>query len=369
VTVVRPVSGKREFRRFIDYPYERNARDPHWVPPLRLGEVERLDPRKNPFFAHADIALRLAWRGDAVVGRIGAIDDRLQNATHDENLAMFGFFEAADAEAARALLGDVETWARSRGRTAVRGPISPSMHDLCGLLIDGFDTDPVLLMPHNPPEYAGYIESAGYAKIKDLFAWIYSLETPFLPAMTRAAERLRRRTGITLRPLNVREFTREADRLRDIYISAWRDNWGFVPPTVEEFRHMASEMKMIFDPRLALVAEARGRLVACAIALPDVNQALKGTNGRLFPTGLLRLLRRRRYIDQVRLLLVGVDAEYRSTGLFPLLMAELRRQTENTEFKRFEFSWVLEDNRLVNKPAEMVGACRYKTYRIYEKPL
>jgi hypothetical protein len=243
------------------------------------------------------------------------------------------------------------------------------MHDLCGLLIDGFDTDPMLLMPHNPPEYAGFVEAAGYAKAKDLFAWIYDLATPLPAIVERVADRLRGRLRVTLRPIDLSEFTREADRLREIYISAWRGNWGFVPPTVEEFRHMANEMKLIFDRRLALVAEAGGRLVACAVALPDVNQALKGTNGRLFPLGLVRLLARRRYIDQARLLLVGLDGEFRSTGLYPLLLAQLRRQVAGSPYRRAELSWVLEDNRDVNQPAEMAGARRYKTYRIYEKAL
>src|ERR1700704_2845118 len=166
LTDIRPVSGRREFRRFIDYAYERNAGDPHWVPPLRLAEHERLTPKKNPFFAHADVELLLAWRDGRVAGRIAAIDDRLHNDTHHDNTAMFGFFEAEDGDAARALLGAVEAWARTRGRARVRGPINPSLNESAGLLVEGFDSDPMLMMPHNPPEYAAYIEAAGYGKIK-----------------------------------------------------------------------------------------------------------------------------------------------------------------------------------------------------------
>jgi len=172
---VRAVAGRREFRRFIDYMYERNAGDPHWVAPLRLSEHERLNPKKNPFFEHAEVELLLARRGDRIVGRIAAIDDRLHGKTHHDNAAMFGFFEAADGDAAAALLAAVERWAQKRGRLRVRGPISPSLNETCGLLVDGFDTDPMLLMPHNPPEYGAHIESAGYTKVKDLYAWLHDL--------------------------------------------------------------------------------------------------------------------------------------------------------------------------------------------------
>ena len=368
-TRVRPVHGRGDIRRFVDYMYDRNAGDPHWVPPLRLGEYDRINPKKNPFFAHADMELLLAWRGDRVVGRVAAIVDHLHQSTHHDNVAMFGFFEADDAEAAGALLSAVEAWATARGRAHVRGPISPSLNDTCGLLIDGFDTDPMLLMPHNPPEYAQFIESAGYGKVKDLFAWLYDIGRGVPPVMTRIAERRRQQLHLTLRPIKMAEFAREIDRLRELYTSAWERNWGFVAPTREEFQHVAKEMKPIFDPRCAVVAEADGRLVACAVALPDINQALKGTNGKLFPFGLIKLLLRGRYVNQVRLLLLGIDPAYRTTGLYPLLMAELHRQSIGGPYKHAEFSWVLEDNRDINQPAEQAGARRYKTYRIYQKAL
>jgi hypothetical protein len=367
--VVAPVQGRRDFARFIDYAYARNAHDPHWIPPLRIGERERLDPRKNPFFAHAEVQLFLARRGGAVVGRIGAVDDRRHLETHRDEVAMFGFFEAADADAGHALLEAAERWAAARGRRHLRGPINPSLNDNAGLLVDGFDTDSMLLMPHNPPEYASFIESAGYRKAKDLFAWLYEMADAVPPTVARLAARQRNRHGIVVRPLDVASFVREADRVRELYCSAWRDNWGFVPPTEAEFQRIAGEMKLIFDPRCAVCAEVDGRMVACVIAMPDINQALKGTGGTLFPLGLIRLLRRRRYIDQVRLLLLGVDPAYRAYGLYPLLLFELHRQARGGPYKRIEFSWVLEDNRDINQPAEQAGAKRYKTYRIYQKAL
>jgi GNAT superfamily N-acetyltransferase len=369
VLEILPVRGRRDLGRFIDFAYARNAADPNWIPPLRLGEIDRLTPRKNPFFAHADVELYLAVAHGRVVGRIAAIDDRLHNETHRDNVGMFGLFEADDAETAQALLARVESWAAERGRAAVRGPINPSMNDNCGLLVEGFDTKPMLLMPHNPREYPAFIESAGYEKIKDLYAWIYDLAQPVPEIVRRLADRRRERLALTIRTIRMREFVREADRLRELYAGAWEKNWGFVPPTVEEFRHIAKDMKLIFDPRFGVVAEADGRLVACAIALPDINQALLGTNGRLFPLGLLKLLRRKRYIDQGRLLLLGIDPAFRASGLFPLLLLELLQHAVGTPYKRVEFSWVLEDNDDINGPAAQGGARRYKTYRIYQKSL
>jgi GNAT superfamily N-acetyltransferase len=206
VLEIRPVRGRRDFRRFIDYAYKRNTGDPHWVPPLRVSEADRLNPKKNPFFAHADLMPLLAWRADRVVGRIAAIDDRLHNERHKDNMAMFGFFEADDAEVGRALLTAVESWARRRGLACVRGPINPSLNDSGGLLIEGFDSDPMLLMPHNPREYAAFIESAGYRKVKDLYAWLYDLEQDIPPRILQLAERLRQRLQLTLRPINMAEF-------------------------------------------------------------------------------------------------------------------------------------------------------------------
>jgi GNAT superfamily N-acetyltransferase len=366
---IRPLRDRRDFSRFIDYAYTRNAHDPKWVSPLRLGERDRLNPKKNPFFAHADVQLFLATDGDRVVGRIGAIDDRLHNETHKDNIAMFGFYEADDAEGTRLLLAAAERWAKDRGRAALRGPINPSLHDSCGVLIDGFDTPPMLMMPHNPQSYPAFIESAGYRKVKDLFAWLYELGQPLPEIVTRLAARQRERLRLRVRPIDMSEFMREADRLRELYATAWEANWGFVPPTVEEFRHIAKEMKPIFDPRFAVVGDVDGRMVACAVALPDINQALPGTDGRLFPKGLIKLLRRKRYIDQGRLLLFGIDRMYRAQGLLPLLLMEMNAQANGGPYKRVEFSWVLEDNMDVNRPAAEHGARLYKTYRIYQKAL
>lgn len=366
---VRPVTSRRELTRFIDYAGVRNRRDPHWIAPLRLSERERLRPSRNPFFAHADHQLLIAWRGDVVAGRIAAFDDRLHNEVHGDNLASFGFFEADDEETARVLLAAVEAWAIARGRTHVRGPLNPSLNESAGLLIDGFDTDPMLMMPHNPREYAAFIEASGYTKVKDLYAWMYDVGHGAGPAIEKMAARVKARERIVIRPLNAREFERDVNRLRLLYCGAWEQNWGFVPPTAEEFRRVAAELKRILDPRIAIRAEVDGVMIGCAIALPDINQALKGTGGRLFPLGLLRLLARRWIIDQARVLLLGLLPKYRTRGLYALLWHELQRLGEAAGYRRCEASWVLEDNRNINNAVEQAGARRYKTYRIYQKAL
>ena len=205
--------------------------------------------------------------------------------------------------------------------------------------------------------------------MKDLYAWLYDLAPGPQPMIAKLAARVRERERLVVRPLDLREFDREVDRLRLIYCGAWEHNWGFVAPTTDEFRRIAKELRPIFDARCAVCAEVDGRPVACAIAIPDINQALRGTDGRLFPRGLPRLVFRRRFIDQIRLLLLGVLPEYRPRGLYPLLLFELQRQVDGSRYHRVEFSWVLEDNRDINQPAELAGAKRYKTYRLYQKAL
>ncbi len=365
---VRPVSSRRELRRFIDLPYRLYAGNPLWVPPLRLTERARLNRRKNPFFEHADLQPFLAWDGGRVRGRIAAIHDRLHHETHRENLSLFGFFEADGPDVAAALLAAVERWARERGLEAVRGPLSPSLHDVAGLLIDGFDDPPFLMMPFNPPEYAGYIEGAGYSKAKDLYAWVFDVPREAPAWLERLAAYAARRHGLEVRPLDRSRFAEQIIAFHSIYSRAWQDNWGFVAPTEREFQHMARDLNQIADPRLAVSVLMRGEVVAFAVVLPDLNQVLPGTNGRLFPLGLYRFLTRTRRIDQIRLALLGVVPEARGKGAYAVMLGELyRRAIDIGTFRRCEASWVLEDNDEVNRACEQFGGKRYKTYRIYQK--
>lgn len=356
-------------RRFVELPYTLHASDPCWVPPLRRDELRRFDPAHNAFLAHATITLWLAARNGRTVGRVAAIDDRLHNERHGERTTWFGFFEAADADTAGALLEQVELFARQQGSARLRGPANPSLNESAGLLVDGFDDDPYLLMPHNPRSYAAYVEGAGFGKAKDLYVWDIDLTRPVPDRIARMAERVKTRHALTVRPADMRRFESEVDTLQSIYRSAWETNWGFVPPTDDEVRQLATELRPVVDPELVLFVEMRGRPVACAVSVPDLNQVLKRMGGRLLPLGILHFLRRRQIVTRTRMLLLGVVADARRLGLYPLLIAESYRRAAARGYVRGEAGWTLEDNDLVNAGIEAAGGRRYKTYRLYEKSI
>jgi hypothetical protein len=363
------VTTSRLRKQFVELPYTLYARDPHWVPPLRRDEYRRLDRAHNPFFEHADMQLWLAMTDGRVTGRIAAMVDHLHDETHHERVTWFGFFEAADALSAQRLLDAVDAWARERKSLVVRGPANPSLNESAGLLIDAFDLDPYVLMPYNPPSYAGFIEGAGFRKVKDLLAWDMDLCDPRLDRIKTIADRVRRRHGIVVRRVNLRDFDRELLTLQSLYRDAWEDNWGFVPPTDAEIRQLAVDLKPILDPELLLFAEMQGRPVGCSVGIPDANQVLKRMNGRLLPFGFVHFLRRHQITTQVRLLLMGIVPAVRRIGLYPLLIDESHQRAVARGYARGELSWTLEDNDAVNAGIEAAGGRHYKTYRLYDKPV
>ena len=362
-----PVDSARRRRQFVDLPYALYAQDPNFVPPLKRDEHRRFDRRHNPFLDHADVTCWLAVDDSRVVGRIAAIDDRLHNEVHRELVTWFGFFEARDANVARQLFATVEAHASGRAHSVVRGPVNPSMHEAAGLLVEGFTDPPCVLMPYNPPAYSGYIEGAGYGKVKDLFAWDLDLTTPLPARVTRIADRVRARHGISIRRVNLKRFDAELDILKHIYRAAWADNWGFVPPTDAEIRQLAVDLRPVADADLVLFAEMGGEPVGCAVSIPDLNQVLKRMNGHLLPTGIWHFLRRRSIVTRGRMLMLGVLPKVRRIGLYPLLIAEARARGVRAGLTRAEVGWTLEDNVSINAGIEAAGGRRYKTYRVYEK--
>lgn len=366
---VRLVDDRRSLRQFIDLPYRKYRGHPHWIPPARLTEVPQFDPKRNPFYSTADMDLFLAWEGERLVGRVAAIDDHRHNEVYADNLAAFGFFEADSAEAASALLGEVDRWAARRGRTSVRGPLSPSLNYVAGLQIDAFDTDPYLMMPWNPPEYVGYIEAAGYRKSKDLLCWLLDITGAPVERVERVAQFVQKRHGVTVRSMNLRHFEAETERLYQIYCGAWERNWGFVPPTRDEFRHIVKDLRLLRMLDGLLIAEVDGRPVGCTMVVPDVNQVLKGTSGRLFPVAWFRLLTMTRIVNRARAVITGAVPEYRDLGVVPALMYNLVKVSRRYGFKEVEFSWILEDNTAANGWLEKSGAKMYKTYRLYQKAI
>jgi GNAT superfamily N-acetyltransferase len=368
---VRPVSGRRDHDRFIKFPYRLRAGDPSWVPPLLIAEKELMDRKKNPFFRHAQMQEFLATRGGRVVGRIAGIDDDLHNETHRDDLAFFGFFEAEDEAVAGALYAAVEQWARDRGRRAIRGPLNPSMNDTIGFQLDAYETQPYIMMPATPPRYVRWAEGAGYQKARDLYCWYFDGRVGLTDRARKILARQRKRLDPRpeIRPMSPKTFAEDMETVRRIFSEAWKDNWGFVAPTEEEFRHAATDMKQILEWDLALILEIAGRPAGFSVTLPDINQVLRHTNGRLLPFGILKLLNRRRYMDRARLLLLGVLPEFRHKGLELMLIDRSIDNALALGYHGGECSWTLEDNDAINKAISLVGGEQYKRYRLFQKAL
>lgn len=368
---VRPVRGPGELNRFIRFPWRIYAGDPAWVPPLIADMKMVLDRQKHPFHRHAEVEYFLAWRGGEPVGRIAAAINHLHNEFHEERTGVFGFFETvADEAVAEALLKAAEDWLRDRGMDRIRGPFSFSTNEEAplGLLVEGFETPPMVMMGHAPSYYARLIEASGYVKEKDLLAYYIDDQKP-PERLVRGVERLQRAEGIRVRPLSMSRFRDEVRIIKEIYNSAWERNWGFVPMTDEEFAHLAKQLRPIVDPNLCLIAEVDGEPVGFALALPDFNQVLRRLNGRLFPVGLLKLLWYRRKIDGLRVLTLGLKPGYRRKGLDAMMYLRIFEAGTRAGYVRAECSWILEDNWEMRRGLERLGARVYKTYRIFEKTL
>jgi len=361
------VDNKKALNQFVELPFSIYRDDSHWVPPLRIAVKELLDKQKHPFYANAEAEFFLARRDGNVVGRIAAIIDRNHNQFHQEKAGFFGFYESInDVAVARALLERARQWVFGHGAEFLRGPVNPSTNYECGMLIEGFDTDPMVMMTYNPQYYPVLMEQVGLRKAKDLFAYLSNANTIDMKKIGRVADKVLATNGVRVRPINMKDFAADVDKVWNVYKAAWSRNWGFIPMTREEFVQMGKEMKMILKPDLVLIGEVGDRVVGFALALPDVNHALKPARGSLLPTGLLKILYYQRLIKNVRVLALGVVEEYRASGLAAGFYATLVRSARKLGFGDCEMSWILEDNVLMNRSLEVMGAKRYKTYRIYD---
>jgi GNAT superfamily N-acetyltransferase len=370
--VVRPVRTKADERRFVDFIYTHYRDFEHWVPPLRMERRKLIDTRKNPFYRHAERELFLAERGGRVVGRIAAIVNHNHNRRHGDRVGFFGFFESVDdQQVAAALFDAARGYLRGRGLDAMRGPANPSVNDEYGLLVEGFDSPPVVMMPYNPPYYAALIEGCGLAKARDLYAYLLTTpETVANAKLRRAHELFQKRSGLRVRALDMKDFPGEIERIKQVYNRAWQGNWGEVPMTDEEFDALAADLKPVVVPELVLFAEtAAGELAGFALNLPDINMALKANRNGGLLRGLWLLLTRRKKIDFCRVLVLGVLPEYRRTGAAGVLFYEYALRAVTLGYRGGEASWILEDNVMMNRAAEMMGGRRYKTYRIYEQAI
>jgi hypothetical protein len=363
-----PVTDGRGLNRFIAFPYDLYRGDPLWVPQLRMDVRTLLSPAKNPFFQHAEARYFLAQQNGRVVGRIAAIKNDAHTREHGDRVGFYGFFESVDEQpVAAALFEAAGRWLREQKFRVMRGPMSPSINDECGLLVNGFETPPTLMMPHNPPYYVALHDRFGFAKAKDLLAF----ESPgaeIPERIARAAKVIADRKGITLRPLNMKRFKEEVELVKALYNQAWERNWGFVPLTEAEIDHLAKQLKPIVVPELVCFAEQQGKVIGFAVALPDLNVALKhNPSGRLY--GIPKILWYARKIRRCRILLLGTLKEYRMGGVDALMYHWIWTKGTALGFDWGEGGWILEDNVAMVNAAHALGFRPYKTYRIYDKSL
>jgi GNAT superfamily N-acetyltransferase len=367
---ISPVRNRRERNTFIKLPWRIYQDDPAWVPPLILERKAFLDRKRHPFYQHGDAELFLARRGGEIVGRIMASDDPNYNSLHQSNIGCFGMFECIDnAEVAAALFQAASNWLRARGRSEVMGPIDYSTNYVCGLLIDGFEHPPTVLTAHNPPYYMRLFEQCGFVKEKDWYAWWFSEFRRPASKLRKIANARAAKHGVKIRPIEVKNLAAESQRIRAVYNQAWQNNWGFVPFTQAEADYMAKEMRPLIVGSGTLIAELNGMPIGFVITVPDIHIALRRMNGRLtwfgLPIGLLKLLYYRFTLRVARMVALGVVEKYRRAGVAEALVL---RVIEG-RFKTGECSMTLEDNVMVNRFIEAVGAVRYKTYRIYTRQI
>jgi hypothetical protein len=372
---VKPVRTALDLRRFIELPYKLYRGYPHWIAPLRIAQKDILNTKKHPFYKTSDVEMFLAEREGRVVGRVMAIVNHAHNEFQNERAGFFGFFEVEnDKQATTALVDAARDWVRARGAEVIRGPVNPSTNYECGLLVEGFDLDPMVMMPYNPPYYAELLEGYGMKKAMDLYA--YDIAADYFNhsnKLQRVAERLRKKSNIKVRTVNMKDFRNEVEIVRRIYNDAWSRNWGFVPMSEEEFDHLAKDLKQIVDPRVVLIAEqvtedGKTKPVGFLLAVPDINRALKKIHGRLLPFGLLKLLWYSRKLGAIRVITMGGIIEFQSLGIGSIFLDEIYRRGPAAGLGTGEMSWVLENNVMMNRAAETVGGRRSKTYRIYEMP-
>ncbi|MBX3248537.1 MAG: hypothetical protein KF901_15275 [Myxococcales bacterium] len=370
------LGSKEAIRAFFEVQDLVYAGDPHYVPPLRMELADRLTPGKNPLWEHAEGVLFTAHRDGKLVGRASAQIDREHLRIHQDDAGFFGFFDTIDDQAvADALLERAAAWLRARGMKVMRGPFSFTINEECGLLVEGFDTPPAIMMAHHRPYQQHLLERAGFVKAKDLLAWKYLVEEP-PPRAARAWEQVRGLPEVRFRDVNPSRMREELDHILHIFNDAWANNWGFVPATDAEVEKMAKDFQLLIDPRLAFFAEVKGKPMGMVICLPNLSEPTGDLDGKLFPFGWAKLVWRLKVAKSVksaRLMLLGIRRELRGQKRYgPLstaMYAELAYRGLRAGYQWAELSWTLEDNRPINLGIQAMRGKVYKTYRVYERAL
>ncbi|MBM4160681.1 MAG: hypothetical protein FJ217_06250 [Ignavibacteria bacterium] len=367
---IRPVRTRADREMFIRFLWKIYEGNPYWVPPLLMDRRKLIDKRKNPFYQHADAEFFLAEQEGEMVGRVAAIVNHNHNKEHNENIGFFGFFECInDQPVADALLGAARAYLRGKGVSEMRGPANPSVNDEYGLLVDGFDRSPTILMTYNPPYYVTLLERYGFTKAKDLYAYLLSQDTVCSERLERANNIVKQRNRLSFRSIDMKNFKRDVAIIKQLYSAAWAKNWGAVPMTDAEVDAMAKDLRPIVVPDLVIFVEVQGRPIGFALTLPDINVALKhNKKGRLIP-GLLQLLLHKKEINLARIVVLGVLPEYLNTGAAGVLFYETATRARKLGYQYGEAGWVLEDNVRMVKAAEALNGTITKRYRIYALPI
>lgn len=373
MTQITKVNGKKDLKKFIDFPHDLYANDPNYVPELFLAQKDLLDKKKHPFFLHSEAEFFLAIKDNKVVGRIAAIKNNNFNEYTDRNVGHFGFFEVIeDYEVAQILLDTASEWIKSHGLEEILGPQNYSTNETCAALVEGHDSPPTLMMPYNPPYYNDFFEKYGFEKDVDLLS--YWLKADDMPEKlgrlsSKILERLNSK-GIVIRTPNMKKFDEEIKKILQVYNKAWEKNMGFVPMTEEEFKHAAKDMKLALDTDFLLIAEANGEPIGFSLSLPDMNMAFKKVKrGRLLPFGIFNLLSAKRKINKVRVLTLGVVEGYRRLGIDAYFYMKTFTEAKKKGYIGGEASWILENNEMMNKALQNINGKLYKRHRLYKKSI
>ncbi len=355
--------------KFVNFPYELFKGHAYWIGELKK-DVSHLLALKHPFWRHAERKLFIAERDGKTIGRVAAILNHNYNKFHNETMGFFGFFDCIDdKETAKALLEKAGSWLKEKGATVIRGPVNPSMNETCGLLAEGFDSPPVIMMPYNPPYYLQLLEKAGFSKSKDLLAFKRYSQEPFSPRFKKILNRIHKSAAIKIKKADIKDLSKELKAFQDIYNEAWAENWGFVPITDAEIADLANTLKPLLKPDYLYFVQIDDKPIGFVLLLPDFNIPLKTLNGKFTPLNILPFLWKMFNIKKGRFLAMGVKKEYRNRGIELLLIEQAMVSAREFKWDFVELSWTLEDNEKVNKVIDLAGGEIYKKYRIYDKTL
>jgi GNAT superfamily N-acetyltransferase len=368
---IRTVQNKNDLQQFIRFQWEIYKDDNYWVPPLIMERKKLLDKEKNPFFKQAEAKYFLAERDGKLVGRIAAIKNDVHLKYHKDDTGFFGFFECInDQEVADALFNKAKDWIKEKGLSNMRGPANPSSNDEWGMLLEGFDDSPRILMTYNPFYYNTLCENYGMKKAKDMYAWkIVNQKIMASEKLRRGQELVRKRYNVKVTHLNMKNFDEDIEKFKYVYNKAWMPNWGFIPMTNEQIDAMAKDLKPLAEPTLVLFIEINDELVGAALVMLDYNEIFRSMNGKLFPFNFLKLFTQKKKITWARILTLGIIPEHQKKGLDAVLYWEVVHRAQKIGIYQGEASWVLEDNDMMNRGLELMNAERYKKYRIWEKSI